>query len=109
MASSRRWPGSGRRAIARRRVRMSGEEQAALLFLLLAVVWDLLVSALRWLAANPWVPGGLLVGALAVAGVWVRRRREAARWSRARERGLRYDLPRIDALHHRRLRKRCEI
>ncbi|MFJ3099459.1 restriction endonuclease [Streptomyces hydrogenans] len=65
------------------------------------MVWSLVVGALRWLAAHPWVPVVLLVIAALAGGVWGRRRREAARWNRVRERGLRYAMPQIDALHHR--------
>ncbi|MFE5730544.1 restriction endonuclease [Streptomyces sp. NPDC056528] len=64
------------------------------------MVWSLLVGMLRWLAAHPWVPVALLLIAAAAGGVWVHRRREAARRNRVRERGLRYVLPQIDALHH---------
>ncbi|MFF9853433.1 restriction endonuclease [Streptomyces litmocidini] len=65
------------------------------------MVWSLIAGVLRWLAANPWVLVMLLLIAAAAGGVWVRRRREAARWDRVRKRGLRYALPQIDALHHR--------
>ncbi|MFE6225389.1 restriction endonuclease [Streptomyces sp. NPDC057854] len=65
------------------------------------MVWSLAVGALRWLAAHPWVPCVLLALAAVAGGVWVHRRREAARWNRVRERGLRYAMPQIDALHHR--------
>ncbi|MFJ3581774.1 restriction endonuclease [Streptomyces sp. NPDC090127] len=70
------------------------------MLLVLVVVWSLLVGALRWLAAHPWVPVVLLSGAAAAFGAWAYRRREAARWNRVREQGLRYALPQIDALHH---------
>ncbi|MER6475923.1 restriction endonuclease [Streptomyces filamentosus] len=59
------------------------------------------VGVLRWLVAHPWV---LVVCGLVLAtgaAGWVYRRREAARWERVRERGLRYAMPQIDALHHR--------
>ncbi|WP_315986249.1 restriction endonuclease [Streptomyces sp. adm13(2018)] len=72
-----------------------------MLFLALAVVWSLLVGALRWLVAHPGVPVVLLLALTAAVGVWVHRRRETARWDRVRERGLRYELPQIDVLHHR--------
>ncbi|WP_443334439.1 restriction endonuclease [Streptomyces sp. MMBL 11-1] len=71
------------------------------MLLVLAVVWSLVVGALRWLAAHPWVPAVLLLSAAVAGGVWVHRRREAAAWDRVRERGLRYAMPQIDALHHR--------
>ncbi|MFJ8187151.1 restriction endonuclease [Streptomyces sp. NPDC096105] len=71
------------------------------MLLVLAVVWSLVVGALRWLAAHPWVPIVLLLVTAAAGGVWVHRRREAARWNRVREQGLRYAMPQIDALHHR--------
>ncbi|WP_319020265.1 restriction endonuclease [Streptomyces peucetius] len=71
------------------------------MLLVLAVVWSLPVGALQWLAAHPWVPIVLLLIAAAAGGVWLHRRRETARWNRVRERGLRYALPQIDALHHR--------
>ncbi|WP_031036454.1 restriction endonuclease [Streptomyces sp. NRRL F-5650] len=100
-------PASRRRSTLRRRPasyrprRAFGWEQAGLLLLVLAVVWSLVVGALRWLAAHPWVPIVLLLVAAAAGGVWVHRRREAARWNRVREQGLRYAMPQIDALHHR--------
>ncbi len=68
---------------------------------MLAVVWSLFVGALRWLVAHPWVPVALLLAAAAAGVVWAHRRRETARRDRVRERGLRYALPQIDALHHR--------
>lgn len=98
---SRRQPTPRRRTAPRRRRRASGREQAGLLLLVLAVVWSLVIGALRWLAAHPWVPVVLLMVAAAVGGVWLHRRRETARWKRVREQGLRYAMPQIDALHHR--------
>ncbi|MFE0640550.1 restriction endonuclease [Streptomyces sp. NPDC058877] len=80
--------------------RASGWEQVGLLLLAFAVVWSLVVGALRWLAAHPWVPVVLLLIAAGVGGVWLRRRQETARWNQVRERGLRYAMPQIDALHH---------
>ncbi|WP_371637462.1 restriction endonuclease [Streptomyces zaomyceticus] len=61
----------------------------------------LLMGAVRFVAAHPWVPVVvvLLVGG-AVAG-WMVQRRRAARWERIRSQGLRYALTRLDALHHR--------
>ncbi|MBD0710903.1 restriction endonuclease [Streptomyces sp. CBMA291] len=70
------------------------------LVLAAAVVWSLVLATLRWLAAHPWVPVVLLLIAAAAVGWWAHRRREAARRDRIRERGLRYVLPQIDALHH---------
>ncbi|TXS12264.1 restriction endonuclease [Streptomyces sp. adm13(2018)] len=99
--TSRRRPAPRRRTTARRRGQTFGWEQALVLFLALAVVWSLLVGALRWLVAHPGVPVVLLLALTAAVGVWVHRRRETARWDRVRERGLRYELPQIDVLHHR--------
>ncbi|MFD6361441.1 restriction endonuclease [Streptomyces roseolus] len=98
---SRRRPAPRRRPASSRRRKASTGEQAGLLLLVLAVVWSLAVGALRWLAAHPWVPVSLLLVALAAGGAWAHRRREAARWNRVREQGLRYAMPQIDALHHR--------
>ncbi|MER8232501.1 restriction endonuclease [Streptomyces sp. NPDC094049] len=97
---ARRRPASGRRPVPRRRGRASGGERAGLFLLALALLWGLVAGALRWLAAHPWVPGVLLLALAAAGGAWAHRRREAARRDRVRERGLRYELPRIDALHH---------
>ncbi|MFJ7416987.1 restriction endonuclease [Streptomyces uncialis] len=66
-----------------------------------AVVWSVVEGALRWLAAHPAV-GALLLAAVGGGLVfWGVRRRERARWERVRQRGLRYAMPQIDALHHR--------
>ncbi|MFF5393140.1 restriction endonuclease [Streptomyces sp. NPDC013012] len=72
-----------------------------MLFLVLAAAWSLLVGALRWMAAHPWVPVVLLLALATAGGVWAQRRRETARWDRVRQQGLRYQMPQIDALHHR--------
>ncbi|MEU5716467.1 restriction endonuclease [Streptomyces sp. NPDC020403] len=98
--ASRRRAAPRRRTAPHRRRRASGWERAGLLLLVLAVVWSLLVGTLRWLVAHPWAPIVLLLIAATAGGVWAHRRRETARWNQVRERGLRYALPQIDALHH---------
>ncbi|MFF6794176.1 restriction endonuclease [Streptomyces filamentosus] len=85
-----------RRPTARRTARAPGGEWGGIL-----VGGVVVIGVLRWLAAHPWV---LVVCGLVLAtggAGWVYRRREAARWKRVRERGLRYAMPQIDALHHR--------
>lgn len=65
------------------------------------VALSLVVAALRWLAAHPWITAAAVFVAAAGAGAWVWRRREAARWEQVRASGLRYALGRLDGLHHR--------
>lgn len=62
---------------------------------------SLVVGVLRWLTAHPPVLVLLLVAVAGGAGVWAVRRRERSRWAEARQRGLRFAMPQIDALHHR--------
>ncbi|MFB7512695.1 restriction endonuclease [Streptomyces sp. NPDC056144] len=101
MTAGRRPAPRRRRPASRRRRRASGwERTGGPLLLVLVVVGTLVVAVLRWLAAHPWVPAMLLLIAAAAVGAWLHRRREAARWNEVRERGLRYAMPQIDALHH---------
>ncbi|MGW6389699.1 restriction endonuclease [Streptomyces sp. NPDC055103] len=65
------------------------------------MVWSLVAGALRWLAAHPWMLIVLLLAAVTAGAVGVHRIRETTRRNRARDQGLRYALPQIDALHHR--------
>ncbi|MFF0476558.1 restriction endonuclease [Streptomyces sp. NPDC004284] len=78
-----------------------GWDRVGLFLLLFAVVWSLVAGALRWLAAHPWVLIVLLLAVATAGGAWVHRKQEAARRNQARDQGLRYALPQIDALHHR--------
>lgn len=88
--------------MATRRPRKAwGWERGGLLLLLFAVVWSLVAGALRWLAAHPWTLIVLLLAVATAGGAWARRKRETARRNHARDQGLRYALPQIDALHHR--------
>ncbi|MFJ9598038.1 restriction endonuclease [Streptomyces virginiae] len=65
------------------------------------VVLSLAASALRWLAAHPWIVAAVLLAAAAGASAWAWRRSEAARWEQVRASGLRYALGQLDGLHHR--------
>ncbi|MER5358393.1 restriction endonuclease [Streptomyces sp. NPDC002785] len=63
----------------------------------LAVLWALV----SWLAANPWALILLTAAALVGGAWWAHRRQQQRAWERARQQGLRYALPQLDALHHR--------
>ncbi|GHB08163.1 restriction endonuclease [Streptomyces termitum] len=84
-----------------RRVRRASAPELLALLLLAALLLSLAADALRWLAAHPWIPALLALAGAAAGAAWAHQRREAARRNRLRERGLRYALPSIDALHHR--------
>ncbi|MFH7598029.1 restriction endonuclease [Streptomyces racemochromogenes] len=64
-------------------------------------ILSLTVTALRWLAAHPWIVAAVLLAAAAATGAWGWRHREAARWQQVRASGLRYALGQLDGLHHR--------
>ncbi|MFD8145630.1 restriction endonuclease [Streptomyces sp. NPDC059708] len=66
-----------------------------------AVGLALALAVLRWVADHPWTLAFLLLLTAAVLAARELRRRDAARWRRIRESGLRYALGQLDALHHR--------
>ncbi|MFJ2113876.1 restriction endonuclease [Streptomyces sp. NPDC087850] len=85
----------------RPRRRKGAESQEAWVYVLGAMAAVTMVTAvLRWLAAHPWVVVLALLAAAGGYAVWLRRRREAARWERVRAQGLRYAIERLDSLHH---------
>ncbi len=58
------------------------------------------VAALQWLVAHWWVLVVLAVVAGGAGAAWAHWRGQRAQWERVRERGLRYQLSQLDALHH---------
>ncbi|MEV7547224.1 restriction endonuclease [Streptomyces sp. NPDC089915] len=66
-----------------------------------AVGLVLALAVLRWVADHPWTVAFLLLLTAAALAARELRRRDAARWRRIRESGLRYALGQLDALHHR--------
>ncbi|WP_094211033.1 restriction endonuclease [Streptomyces sp. 2R] len=63
----------------------------------LALAW----AVVSWLLVNWWAL--IVLGAIAAVGgtVWVHRYRQQQTWDRVRQQALRYELPELDALHHR--------
>lgn len=59
------------------------------------------IPVARWLLINWWVLLTLALAAAGFGGVWLYRKAEHARWDRTRVNALRFNLPQIDALHHR--------
>ncbi|CAM5274997.1 MULTISPECIES: restriction endonuclease [Streptomyces] len=88
-----------RRRPARRRNR--GAPNGLLGLLAAVLVMAATAAVVRWLLANWWILLAAALAALAFGGVWLYRRAEQARWEQTRCNALRYDLPQIDALHHR--------
>ncbi|MFD3808633.1 hypothetical protein ACFWSF_30830 [Streptomyces sp. NPDC058611] len=76
-------------------------ENLGLIALVSVVALSLVVGALRWLAAHPWVVVLALMAAVGAGAVWVWRQKEAAQWERVRAQGLRYAVAHLDRLHHR--------
>ncbi|MFJ7262146.1 restriction endonuclease [Streptomyces globosus] len=95
----------GRRPPVRRRTRrparrQRAQERTAGLLVGGAAALAFAAAVVDWLLTHWWVLAA--VGALAVAAVAARlhRARQRARWEAVRAQGLRYGLPRLDALHH---------
>ncbi|MFD7426030.1 restriction endonuclease [Streptomyces sp. NPDC059818] len=94
------------RPSARRRTRRPGRRRGRaddrltgfVVAAVLAVV--LVVTVVNWLLAHWWVLTALGVIAALTGGGLLHRKRRSARWEAVRTRGLRYELPRLDALHH---------
>ncbi|RVU19955.1 restriction endonuclease [Streptomyces antnestii] len=89
---------SGRR---RRSSARAGQNFTGVYAVAAVAAGTLAVATVRWLLANWWVL--VVAAAVAVAGgaAWLYRRAERARAERLRMQGLRYELPRLDSLHHR--------
>lgn len=66
-----------------------------------AVAVYLFVALVNRLLAHWWVLVLLVLVAAAFGGGWLFQRAQRAKWEQVQARGLRYALPRIDALHHR--------
>ncbi|WP_327254052.1 restriction endonuclease [Streptomyces sp. NBC_01244] len=98
---SRRPPAKRRRRTgAARRRKATGSEELWLIGLVGLVALSLVVAVMSWLAAHPWVLVVGLLAAGAAGALWLRRRREAARWDQVRAQGLRYAVEHLDSLHH---------
>lgn len=91
---------------ARRRTRRPGKRRqraddrliGRLVAVVVAVV--LVVAMVNWLLAHWWVLPALGAIAVLAGGGLLRQKRRDARWEAVRAQGLRYELPRLDALHH---------
>lgn len=66
-----------------------------------ALLAAIAIPLARWLLINWWVLLTLALAAAGFGGVWLYRKAEHARWDRTRVNALRFNLPQIDALHHR--------
>ncbi|MEU8623383.1 restriction endonuclease [Streptomyces sp. NPDC048669] len=103
---ARRGRATNRRPPARRRTRGPGKRRqraddrliARLVAVVVAVA--LVVAMVDWLLAHWWVLPALGAIAVLTGGGLLRQKRRAARWEAVRTQGLRYELPRLDALHH---------
>ncbi|MGY6027095.1 restriction endonuclease, partial [Streptomyces spinosirectus] len=65
-----------------------------------AAATTLATRAAVWLSTHPWVLLPAAACAAAAGGGWACHRRRRAKQRALRARGLRYALPRLDALHH---------
>ncbi|MGW8376460.1 restriction endonuclease [Streptomyces sp. ODS28] len=97
--------GSRRRGggpVSRRRRRTKQQRQNERVALGVAAVagLGLVLALVQWLLAHWWVLLVLAAAVLATGAFGWRRHRARRRWEEARVRGLRYQLPRIDGLHH---------
>ncbi|MFD7299144.1 restriction endonuclease [Streptomyces sp. NPDC059897] len=88
-----------RRRPTRRQQRQQAQLTAWLLGAAAAVA--LVIPAVNWLLTHWWLLVVLAVASALVGAVLLHRRRQRARWEQTRRQGLRYALPRLDALHHR--------
>ncbi|MFJ2822357.1 restriction endonuclease [Streptomyces toxytricini] len=96
---------AGRRPPARRRTRRSArrqraQERTAGLLAAAAAALAVVAVAVDWLLTHWWVPIALGVFAAVAAAARLHRAQQRARWEAVRAQGLRYGLPRLDALHH---------
>ncbi|MFJ1649585.1 restriction endonuclease [Streptomyces sp. NPDC088258] len=101
MARRRRVAGRGRVAGRRARGKQAAQIEGIGLLVVAVVGVSLAVVVFQWLMAHWWVLVVLAVPACGAGAAWAHWRGQRARWARVKERGLRYQLSQLDALHHR--------